>query len=218
MWLDEAMLGPVRERYGEPAQLDVDTEISGPERDLVRTSTRKDRFHDVTFFVFSGERLALIRKPHYVKGLWRPPGGGVKPGEPFEEGARREALEELGVDIELTRYLVAARAVFRHHETSIPWTTHVIAATSSTDELWPLDTQEIAEARWGSVAELQGPIRERLLATGRALWRYRVALHDAALRHLPARPPCIGQDRSGPYTRLHGDQRRARTNRSARRS
>ena len=31
---------------------------------------------------------------------------------------------------------------------------------------------------------LAGPLRERLLATGRAFWRYRVALHDAALRAL----------------------------------
>jgi hypothetical protein len=45
----------------------------------------------------------------------------------------------------------------------------------------PADVAEIAGARWGSLAELAGPIRERLLATGRAFWRYRVALHDAAL-------------------------------------
>jgi len=32
-----------------------------------------------------------------------------------------------------------------------------------------------------------GPIRERLLASGRALWRYRVALHDAALVALDGR-------------------------------
>ena len=32
--------------------------------------------------------------------------------------------------------------------------------------------------------ELLGPIRARLLATGRALWRYRVALHDAAVAAL----------------------------------
>ena len=48
----------------------------------------------------------------------------------------------------------------------------------------PHDTEEIAEARWGTLAELAGPLRERLLATGRAFWRYRVALHDAALAAL----------------------------------
>ena len=60
--------------------------------------------------------------------------------------------------------------------------THVFSASTDADVLDPHDTAEIAEARWGSAAELAGPIRERLLATGRALWRYRVALHDAALR------------------------------------
>jgi hypothetical protein len=63
----------------------------------------------------------------------------------------------------------------------------VLSATTLDGDLDPLDTDEIAEARWGTTAELAGPIRARLLATGRALWRYRVALHDAALAEL-ARP------------------------------
>ena len=46
----------------------------------------------------------------------------------------------------------------------------------------------IAAARWGTLAELGGPLRERLLETGRAFWRYRVGLHDAALRALTAVP------------------------------
>jgi ADP-ribose pyrophosphatase YjhB (NUDIX family) len=180
MHVDERVLAPVRVRYGQPALLQIELEISEAERDLVLLSTRGDRFHDVTFFVFAGERLALIQKPHYSAGLWRPPGGGLKQGEPFAEGVRREAREELGVEIELTRYLVAARPVFRHEGTAIPWTTHVFAAATATTELSPLDTHEISAARWGTLDELQGPIRERLLATRRGLWRYRVALHDAA--------------------------------------
>ena len=36
--------------------------------------------------------------------------------------------------------------------------------------------------------ELAGPLRDTLLATGRAFWRYRVALHDAALAAMAARP------------------------------
>ena len=34
------------------------------------------------------------------------------------------------------------------------------------------------------IEELAGPLRARLLATGFAFWRYRVALHDAALAAL----------------------------------
>ena len=147
-------------------------------------SGRSGRRHDITFFVRNSGQLALIRKPHYEPGLWRPPGGGLKPGEDFEAGALREAREELGVVVVLGRYLVLADAVFTFEGERIPWQTHVFSATTESEELAPIDTTEIAAARWGTAAELAGPIRERLLATGRALWRYRVTLHDAALEQL----------------------------------
>lgn len=187
MHVDEELLAAVRARYGEPVRLEFEAEISRRELDVVSRSTSHRRFHDVTFFVFADERLALIRKPQYPGGLWRPPGGGLRPGEAFEAGVAREALEELGVRIVLGRYLVAATAVFRHEAATIPWATHVLVATTDESELAPLDTHEISAARWGTLDELQGPIRERLLATGTAFWRYRVALHDAAAAALTSR-------------------------------
>ena len=73
------------------------------------------RTHDVTLFILDpSQRLALIRKPHFAADVWRPPGGGIKPGEDFVAGAVREALEETGLHVELRRYLVASRAVFRN--------------------------------------------------------------------------------------------------------
>lgn len=180
MWIDEELLAPVRATYGTPRELQLEIEITTQERDLVLNSTRKGRHHDVTFFVMSGDLLALIRKPHYEAGLWRPPGGGIKRGEPFEAGVKREAHEELGVAIELRRYLVRAAAIFTHDEREIPWETHVFSASTDAATLDPVDTEEISAARWGTLEELAGPIRQRLLGTGRPLWGYRVALHDAA--------------------------------------
>jgi 8-oxo-dGTP pyrophosphatase MutT (NUDIX family) len=180
--VDEAVLAQVRERFGEPAILEWVGEVSDPE--LAMITYNPARRHDVTLFVFNGGRLALIRKPHLPEGIWRTPGGGIKPDEEFEAGVLREAREELGVEVELDRYLVRTQAVFRFANGAVPWQTHVLSATTSADELSPLDTDEIAEARWGTADELAGPIRNRLLATGRALWRYRVALHDAALAAL----------------------------------
>jgi ADP-ribose pyrophosphatase YjhB (NUDIX family) len=176
-------LAPLRERYGEPQPLRWEGEVSGPEFTLAGASP--GRRHDVTFFVFEPDGLlALIRKPSYPSDVWRPPGGGVRPGERFESGVRREALEELGVEIELDRFLVSSEATFRCDGGVIEWRTHVFSARTDARDLRPIDTHEIAGARWGTTAELGGPLRAAMLATGRALWRYRVALHDAALDEL----------------------------------
>jgi ADP-ribose pyrophosphatase YjhB (NUDIX family) len=178
----EAVLEPLRLRYGEPKLLEWEGEIS--EREHALATYNPQRMHDVTLFILNGERLALIRKPQFEPGIWRPPGGGVKKGEDFEAGVCREALEETGLDIELRRYLVVAEARFLYEPHDVPWRTHVFLATTRDEEIAPRDREEIAAARWGTLAELAGPLRERLLGTGRAFWRYRVALHDAALSTL----------------------------------
>jgi ADP-ribose pyrophosphatase YjhB (NUDIX family) len=183
MHVTEAVLAPLRERYGEPRDLRWEGEVSPEEFNLAGGSP--ERRHDVTFFVFDpAGRLALIQKPSYPEGVWRPPGGGVQPGERFELGVQREAMEELGVHIELERFLVSSAATFRSADGVIDWRTHVFSARTGEEQLRPIDTHEISAARWGTTDELAGPVRARLLETGRALWRYRVELHDAALDEL----------------------------------
>jgi ADP-ribose pyrophosphatase YjhB (NUDIX family) len=177
--LDEAALAALRARFGEPAVLRWEGEIS--EREWRVATYNPARTHDVTLLILNGDRLALIRKPHFEDGVWRPPGGGIKPGEDVADGAVREALEETGLRVGLLRYLVATEARFKHAGRTLEWRTHVFLAETSDEELRPADTDEIAAARWGTLEELAGPLRERLLATGRAFWRYRVALHDSAL-------------------------------------
>lgn len=182
MHLTEEILAPIRERYGEPAILEWEGEIS--EREYGLATYDPQRVHDVTLFILNGERLALIRKHPFPQDVWRPPGGGIKPGEDFVEAVGREALEETGLRVELQRYLLEARAMFVYRLRELDWRTHVFLATTEDEEIEARDTEEIAAARWGTLEELAGPLRERLLATGRAFWRYRVALHDAALAAL----------------------------------
>jgi ADP-ribose pyrophosphatase YjhB (NUDIX family) len=183
MHLTEAVLAPLRITYGEPRPLRWEGEVSPAEFALAGGSP--GRRHDVTLFVFGpGGRLALIQKPSYPRQVWRPPGGGVRPGEEFEAGVRREALEELGVEIELKRFLVSSEAVFRAGDGVIDWRTHLFSARTQAEDLHPIDTHEISAARWGTTAELAGPLRAAMLETGRSLWRYRVELHDAALAAL----------------------------------
>jgi ADP-ribose pyrophosphatase YjhB (NUDIX family) len=181
--VDEPLLARVRAQLGEPAVLRWEGEIADGE--WATATYNPARRHDVTLFILDErERLALIRKPHFAEGMWRPPGGGVRPGEDFAVGAAREALEETGLRVELEGYLVDAHATFRNGGRELPWRTHVVLARTRDEVLAPRDPAEIAAARWGTLAELAGPLRDRLLATGRAFWRYRVALHDAALERL----------------------------------
>jgi 8-oxo-dGTP pyrophosphatase MutT (NUDIX family) len=182
MHVDEELLAPLRRRYGEPDLLTWEGEISEAEHALATYNPR--RTHDMTLFITNGERLALIRKPRFDEGVWRPPGGGIKPGEDPVAAMEREALEETGLRIEVRRYLVLARALFLHPPLDLRWRTHVFHATTDDTRIEARDLDEIAAARWGTLDELAGPLRERLLATGRAFWRYRVALHDAALEAL----------------------------------
>jgi ADP-ribose pyrophosphatase YjhB (NUDIX family) len=181
----DAVLEPLRLRFGAPVELPWEGEISDAEWAIATHNPA--RTHDVTLFILDpSQRLALIRKPQFGDGVWRPPGGGIKPGEDFVEGAVREALEETGLHVELTRYLVASLALFRNAGRELEWRTHVFLAETHDETLAPDDPDEIDAARWGTLEELAGPLREHLLATGRAFWRYRVALHEAALAQLSA--------------------------------
>jgi ADP-ribose pyrophosphatase YjhB (NUDIX family) len=181
--VDDAMLARMRTKFGTPVELPWEGEISDVEWTIATHNPA--RTHDVTLFILDpARRLALIRKPQFAEDVWRPPGGGIHPGEDFVAGAVREALEETGLHVELRRYLVATQALFTNAGRELHWRTHVFLAETAGAEIAVGDPTEIAEARWGTLDELDGPLRERLLATGRAFWRYRVALHDAALQAL----------------------------------
>ena len=170
---------------GQPARLALTQEISPEEMAMVRASMRGgERAHDVTLYIFAAapcERLAVIAKHSYPPGGYRPPGGAVKPGEELAEGAAREALEETGLTVAVRRYALRVQARFTcARQEPITWITHVVTAWAehAPENLTPLDTAEVREARWSTVAKLQGPIRATLLDTGRGLFAYRVALHD----------------------------------------
>lgn len=187
MHLTPEIMAPVVARYGAPRDLHLTRELSPDTfRFLVSTTRGGRRIHDVTFFIFGPDgRLAVIQKPNFPSGVYRAPSGGVKPGEDFTAGVQREAWEETGLSIELQRYLLRIRADFTCGGEVQPWWSLVFCAKTEQTELQPHDHQEIAGARWVTLAELQGPIRQAMVDSGRSLLRYRVDLHDATVALLP---------------------------------
>ncbi len=147
MHLTEEVLGPIRGRYGEPAILEWEGEIT--EREYGIATYNPLRTHDVTLFILNGDRLALIRKHPFPPDIWRPPGGGVKPGEDFVEAVVREAFEETGLHVELERYLVEARARFLFADV-LDWRTHVFLATTADEEIAACTTPTRSPRRAGA--------------------------------------------------------------------
>ena len=185
MYISAETIHELEHKFGAPREVYLAYEMTKSELDAVRRSQKHGRAHDVTLFIFSEGRLVVIRKPMYPPGAYRAPSGGIEPGEPFEQGAIREAREETGLVVSLDKYILRARVKFSHGDKSIDWTSHVFLASPIGGELAPVDTHEIVEARLVRTHDLIGPIRKALLASGSTGLRYRSDLNDIVMQELP---------------------------------
>ena len=177
MYVTAEMIRDIERRFGIPVKIVREYEMTPEQLSIVRLGQKHGRCHDVTLVIVDGERnIVVIRKPSYPASAFRTPSGGIEPGESFDDGAKREAKEETGLDIVLEKYLIRANVRFRCGSEVIDWITHVLQARPTGATLQPLDTKEIVEARKATVAEITGPIREALLASGSPGLRYRAEL------------------------------------------
>ncbi len=181
MFIAAASVREWERHYGVPIVREWEQTISRGEMDMVLGSRKHGRSHDITMFIFAGKRLALIAKHSFPPGGFRAPSGGLEPGESLEHGAPREAKEETGLDIALERYVLRIEAVFTEGHRTQPWVSHVFTARRVSGQLNPIDRHEIAKATYATLADLQGRIRDILLATERPLLRYRVYLTDETI-------------------------------------
>lgn len=180
------LLARAEAHLGRPTERTWRYPIRQTEMEMVVSSTRgQTRLHDVTLFIFNqAGQVVLIRKHGYPPVAWRAPGGGIDPGEEFAAGAEREALEETGLAVKVTRYLLRVQVEFTCGEQVQPWTTHVVLAQADEGQPATNDPEEIESVSWGSLTDLCGPIAEAMLTSGSGLFTYRVALHREVARLL----------------------------------
>lgn len=120
---------------------------------------RKPEFHGCNAILFNGAgEVLLVRHSYQAPGRWMLPGGGLRRGEPAEDAARREALEETGcrmrdcVDCGID--LVSVRGARNN--------VHLVAGR--TDDTPVADGREIVAARFFAFDALPAAIT----STGRA--------------------------------------------------
>ncbi len=181
MYIADKSIAQLEKSYGLPKLLRINYPTPRDHYDFIRSTQKNGRSHDVTLYVYHEDKLAVTRKPMYPPKSYRPPSGGLNPGESFEAGSAREGMEELGIAIELEKYLLRVQVDFVCGAERIEWTSHVFqAGYTGTGEpvLDPQDRHEIVEAVWANEADFFTYMRRGLLSVVSTGLLYRVHLHD----------------------------------------
>ena len=96
----------------------------------------------------------LLVRLSYAHKTWALPGGGVKRGEQFIDAARRETLEETGIDIKEWRKVGEYSQVIEYKNDMV----ECFYATTDNPG-FVIDGMEIAEARWCDPRNLPEAVR-----------------------------------------------------------
>ena len=181
MYITQQVLDDVERKYGQPQAYHTACVLNKSEFDLLKWSMRKGRAHDVTPFIFHNSNVAVIRKPSYPKGVYRPPSGGIEPGEDFECGIKREIYEETGLHTKIEKYILKTYVNFHFKDEVVNWITHVFTAQATTSDINPIDQKEISDARWATIEELETTLLSRLRCAPSAGLQYRAEIQSATL-------------------------------------
>ncbi|MEZ4375050.1 MAG: NAD(+) diphosphatase [Polyangiaceae bacterium] len=104
----------------------------------------------VMILVTRGDRCLIARQPGFPQGMFSALAGFVEPGESLEDTVRREALEEVGLEVTNPRY-------FRSQAWPFPASLMLGFVVDAASEAFRLDDDELEEARWVTRDELAKP-------------------------------------------------------------
>ena len=182
-YLNPADIAAVEAQFGRPKELTTQIAMTKKELLMVRRSQHGGRAHDLTMFIFNGDKMLFIAKHFYPKGLFRAPSGAAKPGEGIIAGAIREAYEETGTKVAIEKYILRIKVKFICDDDHIDWTSHVFIARYISGEIDPRDKREIREARFVGVDEIPR-FAEIMRKSNIGGFHYRAYLTDQALKEI----------------------------------
>ncbi len=126
--------------------------VPTPEAPLVRDAAR-------VLVIDGDDRVLLVaHHPSAEESVWTAPGGGLEDGEDHRAAARREIVEELGLDAEPGPCVLVRSAVFTFRGVWLDqrerW--FLVRVDDFDHRDAPLDDAGISRARWWSVEDLRG--------------------------------------------------------------
>jgi ADP-ribose pyrophosphatase YjhB (NUDIX family) len=181
----ESLISPqeieeLAKRYGPVERRGFSLERSGERCEHWRR-VLADRRGEVIFVVERPGGLILHTKDTYPPGTYRLPSGGVGWGETVLSALYREVREEMGLEIEVERFLGLLEYNIRCGEETLPFVSYVFLVKGGDGELVPQDEEEhITSFRQVPAAKL-AEVADSLRAIGED-WRdwgeFRALAHD----------------------------------------
>ena len=167
-------------QYGPIERRSFSLERSGERSEYWRRALAKRR-GEVIFLVKRPAGLILHTKDIYPSGIYRLPSGGVSWGESVLSALHREVREEMGLEIEVDRFLGLLEYEFRCEGETLPFVSYVFLVRDNGGEPIPQDEEEhILAFRQAPVAELAA-VADSLRAVDEE-WRdwgeFRAIAHD----------------------------------------
>lgn len=106
----------------------------------------------------SGQFLMIKRAGAHGTGSWSVPGGWMEFGEAFEQTAKREVAEEVGLKIKNVRFGGVSNTVFSDEE--IHSVTVWVTSDYASGEEKNLEPEKISELKWCTFDSLPNPLFE----------------------------------------------------------
>ncbi|MGH6942649.1 MAG: NUDIX hydrolase [Geminicoccaceae bacterium] len=107
--------------------------------------------------VWHGERVLLVQRARPPRqGQWSLPGGGLRLGETLAEAARREVMEETGLEVDLGEIVATIDLIERSDDRRVRYHYVLIdfVAEARGAKLHPGD--DAADARWFDQRQIEG--------------------------------------------------------------
>lgn len=181
MFITPDIIERIASEYGQPVEESFSIPTTEKEYDRIKSSQKNGREHDVTLYIKKDDKFIVIAKHFYPPKMFRSMSGGINPGEDFESGAKREAMEETGCEIELKRFLLKTNVSFfienDPDNREIIWHSFVFLADYVSGDFNFTDKHEIREVKLATLDDFES-FKQIMLSLDLSGLHYRAALHD----------------------------------------